>query len=106
MMKENLPIWVEGGVKTLEKLPTLFIFIPCIALTVSSHLIIVFHLILRVAGTYREVRTDSHKTLAGEFQSRGESKSHPLPKVVSTKNFDMPAPKNTNIQSWKIQLGH
>ena len=69
-------------------------------------LIIVFHSILRVAGTHRDVRTTNpHKT--DEFnQSRGESRLRPQPKVVSTKSFDMPAPKNTNNQSWKIQLGH
>ena len=73
------------------------------ALLVNSHLITVFHSILRVAGTHRDVRTTNpHKTLADEFnQSRGESR-----KVVSTKSFDMPASKNTNNQSWKIQLGH
>ena len=76
---------------------------------VSSNLIIVFHTILRVAGTYRDVRTSPPKFLAvklPQFQSRGEGRLRPLRRVVSTKIFHMPAPLNTNIHSWKIQLGH
>ena len=67
--------------------------------TIALLVILSFHSILRVAGTHRDVRTTNpHKT--------DESRLRPQPKVVSTKSFDMPTPKNTNNQSWKIQLGH